>query len=332
QRPLYSEALIRSLLTLLALIFPGLGGFALRDDVAEMLVILSQIPRLDEQSNQKLVPIIDPVRAGILADICYQLNPDNPQLLPIETFARWDRLGYPATQKYQAICQWITIAKNDLLKVSNLTPLDILHRAIAELLPDQQYLNYAQLAAIRELIETAQHFWEVEEKLGEKSSEFRDKNLGFALNQTTPNPENLSPNSIRLSHFLQLLKLGTISANPLPLAAWGQNSQRVILATIFQYRSLRSQHRWHFWLDAGSSLWSQGGASQLFAAPLFQQHWSGEMWDTEAQLQLDQARMERIIRDLLGRVEEKLFLCHSDLNVRGVEQIGPLLNLIQAAS
>ncbi|MGL5033137.1 MAG: recombinase family protein, partial [Microcystaceae cyanobacterium] len=184
QRPLYSEALIRSLLTLLALIFPGLGGFALRDDVAEMLVILSQIPRLDEQSNQKLVPIIDPVRAGILADICYQLNPENPQLLPIETFARWDRLGYPATQKYQAICQWIMIAKNDLLKVSNLTPLDILHRAIAELLPDQQYLNYAQLAAIRELIETAQHFWEVEEKLGEKSSEFRDENLDFALNKT----------------------------------------------------------------------------------------------------------------------------------------------------
>jgi hypothetical protein len=82
-------------------------------------------------------------------------------------------------------------------------------------------------------------------------------------------------------------------------------------------------------LDAGSPLWAKGGASQLFAAPIFQRGWSGWQWTEENSLQADQDRFERIIRDLLGRVSDRLYLCHSDLSVRGVEQTGPLLSLIQ---
>jgi hypothetical protein len=44
QHPLGSSALVRSLLTLLALIYPGLGRLLNRDAIAEMLVILSQLP------------------------------------------------------------------------------------------------------------------------------------------------------------------------------------------------------------------------------------------------------------------------------------------------
>jgi hypothetical protein len=109
----------------------------------------------------------------------------------------------------------------------------------------------------------------------------------------------------------------------------GHPSPRIILATIFQYRSLRTQHPWHFWLDAGSELWKKGGASQLFAAPIFQRGWSGWQWMEDNSLQADQERFERIMRDLLARVSDRLYLCHSDLSVRGVEQTGPLLALIQ---
>lgn len=38
--------------------------------------------------------------------------------------------------------------------------------------------------------------------------------------------------------------------------------------------------------------------------------------------------IRRIVKDLLARAEEKIFLCHSDLSVTGNEQIGKLSPLL----
>jgi hypothetical protein len=46
---------------------------------------------------------------------------------------------------------------------------------------------------------------------------------------------------------------------------------------------------------------------------------------------MDKQRLQRIIRDLLGRTTEKVFLCHSDLAVNGTEQMGALFPLVQAS-
>ena len=311
QRSLISSPLIRGLLTLLALVYPGLGNLVLRDDVAEMLVILTQKPEISENSGKKLYSEIDPVRAGLIADHCYFLNPEHPQLLAIETFARWDRIGHRATKAYQKLVEWIKQAQTERSRQQAPNPLFLLNRAIQELLPNA-HLTYDQVSALRELMETAQHFWEVESRL----QFYEDW-------QQTP--------TVRLGEFIQLLRRGTISANPRPLYSLGKELNAVTLATIFQYRSLRKAHRWQFWLDAGSFLWTQGGSAQLFAAPLFLRGWSGQAWTTEEQQKVDQARLERIFSDLLGRVDERVYLCHSDLSVRGTEQIGPFLGLIQRA-
>jgi hypothetical protein len=311
QRSLISSPLIRGLLTLLALVYPGLGNLVLRDDVAEMLVILTQKPEISENSGKKLYSEIDPVRAGLIADHCYFLNPEHPQLLAIETFARWDRIGHRATKAYQKLVEWIKQAQTERSRQQAPNPLFLLNRAIQELLPNA-HLTYDQVSALRELMETAQHFWEVESRL----QFYEDW-------QQTP--------TVRLGEFIQLLRRGTISANPRPLYSLGKELNAVTLATIFQYRSLRKAHRWQFWLDAGSFLWTQGGSAQLFAAPLFLRAWSGEAWTTEEQQEVDQARLERIFSDLLGRVDERVYLCHSDLSVRGTEQLGPFLSLIQRA-
>ncbi|MBC7970654.1 MAG: recombinase family protein, partial [Verrucomicrobia bacterium] len=57
QRPLTSSPLIRALLTLLTLIYPGLGRLVDRDAVAEMLVVLSQQSAV---SSQPLEPPLTP--------------------------------------------------------------------------------------------------------------------------------------------------------------------------------------------------------------------------------------------------------------------------------
>ena len=297
QRPIISSPLVRSLLTLLGLVYADLGRLVERDSIAEMLTVFSQTQ-------------IDPVRAGLIADYCYHVDPESPYLAPVETFSRWDRLSYQVTNAYQKITGWIEASKVKQQQ-SFLTPTILLFEAIEYFL-GKASLSSDRLAILRELSETAQHFWEVDRRLRQSEPSFQTQ-------------------SATVAQFIQLLRRGTITANPRPSRQFSPKSGAVTLSTVFQYRSLRSSHRWQFWLDASSPLWSQGGAATLFAAPLFLKQWTGT-WMPEDEYQMDQERLERIIRDVLARATEKIFLCHSDLGVNGTEQLGALSPLVHAAT
>lgn len=353
QRPLASSPTVRALLTLLALVYPGLGRLLSREAVAEMLVLLSQSAILDtaweesdieRQENPQAhstdttnagieagsslpisssipvspsvaVPAIDPVRAGLLTDHCFVPDPDHPRLLPATAFPRWDRLGYRATQLYSEIVQWIETQQQQQQQRLIASPVVLLDRAIQRFLQGGSSLPYDQLAALRELIETAQHYWEVETRL----HQYRYAQSGTETGT-----------SVAVGQFIQLLREGTITADPYPVRPMGQASRAVTLATIYQYRIDRRCHRWQFWLDAGSPYWLSGGAV-LFGAPLFLQQWSGRTWTAADTLELDQRRLERQIQDLLHRAGERIYLCYSELATNGQEQAGPLLSLVNAA-
>lgn len=306
QRPLNSYPAIRGLLTLLALVYPGLGRLVDRDAVAEMLVVLS--PDLTTQNTYK----IDPIRAGLIADACFEPHPDRPNLLPPSAYDRWDRLGYTATTAYEQLLAWIEKQRSQQEMRLLPSPISLLDRAIQDFLWQGSNLAYDLVAALRELLETAQHYWEVDMRL--KQIDAGD-----------------TPVNDTIAQFIGLLRWGTITANPYPVRPIGAASRAVTLATIFQYRSSRQRHRWQFWLDAGSPLWLSGGAATLFGANLFLQHRFARPWTAEEAKQADEERLQRIIRDLLGRVEERVYLCHSELAVNGQEQLGPLLNLVNAS-
>jgi hypothetical protein len=311
QRPLNSSPPVRALLTLLALIYPGLGRLLDREAVAEMLVELSQQSGADSAAVQAPpamleaepapAPAIDPVRAGLLADHCYHPDPERPRLLAATAFPRWDRLGHRATRAYQGITDWIARASAEQPSA----PV-ALERAIQDFLWRDRPLPYERSAALRELMETAQHFWGVADRLGDASE--------------------------ATARFIQLLRQGAVAANPYPLRpVWGGQGA-VTLATVYQYRASRQVHRWHFWLDAGSPLWLQGGAAALAGAPQFLRASSGRPPTSEESAARDRQRLERILRDLLGRARERVYLCHSELAVSGAEQDGPLLPLVHAAA
>ncbi|MBW4524489.1 MAG: recombinase family protein [Phormidium tanganyikae FI6-MK23] len=303
QRPLASSPIVRALLTLLTLIYSGLGRSTNRDTIAEMLVILSQ------KSESPATYAIDPVRAGLLADHCFEPHPDRPRLLPSNTFPRWDRLGYQTTEAYESMVRWIESQRSQLENRLIASPVVMLDRAIQRFFLGGSHLPFDQLAGLRELMETAQHYWEVDDRL--RRSDLSD-----------------APQSLTVRNFIQLLRSGTVTANPFPVRLVQPNS--VTLATVFQYRSTRRSHRWQFWLDAGSSRWLSG-VDSLFAAPLFLQEWSGQVWDVEDTQQMNEQRLRRILLDLLGRTEERLFLCYSDLSTSGQEQTGVLTSLVNAA-
>jgi hypothetical protein len=270
-----------------------------RDAIAEMLTVFSQSQ-------------IDPVRAGLIADYCYYVDPEHPYLSAVETFPRWDRLGHQATNAYQKIVHWIEGSKIRQQQQSFLTPTILLSEAIEQFL-NSSTLTSDRLAILRELMETAQHFWEVDRRLRQNEPSFQSQTATVA-------------------QFIQLLRRGTITANPRPLRQFFPPPEAITLATVFQYRQERSSHRWQFWLDASSPLWSQGGAATLFAAPLFLKGWTGKTWMPEDEYALDQERLERILRDVMARATEKIFLCHSDLGVNGTEQTGALLPLVHATT
>ena len=307
QRPLISSPPVRALLTLMALVYPGIGRLVDRDAIAEMLTIFSQ-----KLESGKAIPQIDPVRAGLLADYCYHVDPEQPDLLPVESFPRWDRLGHQATNAYLEIAQWISDTRIQQQKQCYLTPAIFISKAIEHFLEKNNDLDYQTLSALRELIETAQHFWEVDRRMRQ-------------------NEPSLQTQAVTVAQFIKLLRRGTISANPRPTRQFIPQENAIALATIFQYRSLRTSHRWQFWLDAGSHLWNKGGAATLFGATLFLKSWSGSTWMPEDEYEMDRQRLQRILRDLLNRVTARVILCHSDLGVNGTEQMGPLLPLVQSS-
>jgi len=325
QRPLISSPMIRALLTLLALVYPSLGRLVDRDAVAEMLVVLSrkqEVP-LDEGESPITTPHIDPVRAGLLADYCYSPNLEQPNLLPVESFPRWDRLGHRATAAYTEIVQWLELQRSQQQQRLIPSCVVVLDRAIQKFLWNGSNLPYDQLAALRELMETAQHYWEVDGRLRKTPSDAASQ-VGITRKDT--------PAHTTIGQFIQLLRRGTVTANPHPVRRLSPTANNTVtLATIFQYRANRRFHRWHFWLDAGSPLWDKGGAATLFGANLFLHEWSGRPWTEDDKIAADSQRLQRILRDLLGRAGERIYLCHSDLAVNGTDQAGPLLPLVNAA-
>ncbi|KAB8316970.1 recombinase family protein [Tolypothrix campylonemoides VB511288] len=350
QRPLISSPIIRGLLTVLAFVYPGLGRLVDRDAVAEMLVVLSrrvspvgETGGAGEQGSRGAggvgeentfssppspsFPHIDPVRAGLIADYCFVPHPDKPNLLPVTTFDRWDRLGYAATTAYSEILQWLEEqrAQQEMRLIPS--PISLLDRAIQRFLWNGSNLSYDELAALRKLLETAQHYWEIDTRLRQTHT-YTDTKTGEHKDAQRGNVSKSSHETI--ADFIQLLRRGTITANPYPVRPLGPQANAVTLATIFQYRSSRRSHRWHFWLDAGSPLWAKGGAATLFGAPFFLQERRGAPWTVEDEQSAEEQRLRRILADLLARVSEKVYLCHSDLAVNGQEQLGRLLPLVHA--
>jgi hypothetical protein len=283
QRPLSYSAQVRSLLTLITLVYPNLGQLVSRDHIAEMLVVLT-----DE---------IDPVRAGMLADYCFARHPESPKLLEAQTYNQWNRLGYEATQAYEKVRQWIE------QQSPKDTPLLFIDRTIQAFFKPRK-LNYEHTSTLQSLIETAQCYWQ----------------LGYRLDQEEP---------VILENFIQLIRQGTVTANPY---APNQPEDSVVIATIIQYRMARRSHRWQFWLDASSELWLQGGSASLFGAPLFLKSWNGTLWTIENQRDADMQRLQRLLRDLLDRTGDRLYLCHSELSTNGQIQNGVLIPLIEIST
>ena len=244
--------------------------------------------------------------------------------------SRWDRLGFAATTAYRKILEWLEQQRSYYEQRLIPTPVSFLYSAIEYFFPDVGNSGYEQVAILRQLLETAQHYWEIDTRLRQFSFRKITDDSSESLVEEQEREELESPKTKTIAEFISLLRQGTVTASPYPIRPMGALGNAVTLATIFQYRSLRHSHRWHFWLDAGSPLWTKGGAATLFGSMFFLQERFGQPWSAEDEQLAEDERLQRIIADLLARVSDKIYLCHSELAVNGQEQLGSLLPLVNA--
>jgi hypothetical protein len=305
QRPLVSNPSVRSILTLMALTYPNLGQLVSRDEIADLLVTLGSPVNGDVGAFS---PQIDPVRAGLLADYCYAPAQSQPRLLPYVHFPRWDRLNASVATAYDRIVAWV-----ERTQQQQPLPVVLITNAIEYFFDRGSQLPFDRLSALRELSETAQHYWQVVER-------------------TYSQTEYLESAHQITAQFILLLRQGTVSANPYPITQLKPQNQAVTLSNIFQYRASKRSHPWHFWLDVGSPLWAEGGAATLYGAHLLLKDRSrlARPWTEADTTESNERRLERILRDLCYRVTDRLYLCNSDLAIDGREQTGQLLTLIHS--
>ncbi|MEM1426251.1 MAG: recombinase family protein, partial [Cyanobacteria bacterium P01_H01_bin.130] len=207
QRPLIEQPQVRSLLTLLGLVYDGLETLTDRNAIAEMLVVLTQFPpeeqakrqaqaepfpddedEIERAPNIKSLSAIDPVRAGLLADFCFK--PESAELEPVENYARWDRLGYQATRAYETIRHWVTDRRQQQKTLGVAPPLVILDQAIQQFLWHGGNIPGDRITDLRELLESVQRYWDIAVRLAGPSQR--------------PNPTTIT------REFIQLLRTGAI--------------------------------------------------------------------------------------------------------------------------
>ena len=169
----------------------------------------------------------------------------------LRVFRGGDRLGYRATRAYEQMRQWIEQRRSEIATGAIASPVVLLDRIIGEFCWHGDLAD-DQREALRELLETASHFWEVEAR------------VGGDCRSHTPRER---PVAEAVGDFLTLLQRGTVTANPYPLQP--RQPEAVTLSTVYQYRSNRLAHRYHFWLDISSPLWLQGGSVRVICGPNF---------------------------------------------------------------
>ncbi|WP_017324235.1 hypothetical protein [Synechococcus sp. PCC 7336] len=289
-RPLWSSPTVRALLTFAALVYPNCGHLLSPEAIAELFTVAT-------------AGRIDPVRAGLLSDSCFVPQRDRPSLLPSSNDPRRDRLGARASNAYDSLAQWVTREQRSELR----SLPEFLEGAMRQFWLEQN-LTLTQVTAYRALLDAAQRYEAVAQRLGQAQP---------SLAQS----------------FYELLAAGTVTAKP-NLADLDRRG--LVLGTIYQYRMTRQSHRWQFWLDAGSSLWNSAyssfGSFQIKNPYLFLQDWSGEVWSPDrTQVVLDE-QLRRTLSDLLHRCGDRVILCHSDLSIAGGELTGPLLPIVDRAT
>jgi hypothetical protein len=114
---------------------------------------------------------------------------------------------------------------------------------------------------------------------------------------------------------------------------WGEEpADSVFLAPAYTFLIRNQPVDVQFWLDIGSPSWYQRLDQPLTQPYVLSRNWrEGESWDAEDELAASQDTLLRLSMGLLNRCRESVYLGMSQMDIRGYENRGLLLRILQQA-
>jgi hypothetical protein len=326
-RELREEPAVQSLLTLAKLAHPGWRRPPASADVAQALA--------------QSIADLDPVRARLLTDIVYRVKDGLPTLLPFHQIVSetQERISFLLGGRYDELRQWLqsyvdgeppsippTRGEAEGFVLTRGTEegsaptrgeeegLDqFLSRLFGQVLSQPGFGFHHNLdsgAQAARIIESIQKF---------RST--------FAPAAAAQNGPEQKPD-VSLE-YIDLVEQGVIAAQY--VSAWQIHPQNaVLLVPAYTFLMANEPVDVQFWLDAGSRAWSERIYQPLTHPYVLHRDWpEGHIWADEDEVRVRQESLARLVLGLARRCRQRIYLAYSELNERGYEQQGPLLQAVQ---
>jgi hypothetical protein len=290
-RSLREEPVTLCLLTLAMLAYPEWGFAPTRFDVAYALM--------------QAIEGLDLVRSRLLVDKLYRVKDGIPGLTSFDQIdgETQQRITYRLGERFEGLREWLADHRDSGEAFDH-----FMSRLFGEMLSQPSYGFHADFQAgqtAANLIESIRKFrWVAGDSLEEE---------GIPVGK----------------EFLRMVQDGVIAAQY--FGAWqNQPQDAVLLAPAYTFLMSNRPVRVQFWLDAGSSGWSERLEQPLTHPYVLSRHWeAGRKWTDFDELEAGRLTLEHLVTGLLRRCREKVYLGISDLGEQGYEQRGPLLQAVQ---
>jgi hypothetical protein len=274
-------------------------------------------PRLDvAQALTQCIADCDPVRARLLADIVYRSKDAKPALMPFHQIVPETqlRISYLLGARYDELRQWLDSYVNANSEPDATVELDhFLSRLFGELLSQTGFgfqRDFDAGAVAANLIESVRKFrdafpsYPVSEEGGEDQMD-----LGL--------------------EYVDMVERGVVAAQY--ISSWQVHPlEAVLLVPAYTFLMMNRPVEIQFWLDAGSASWYERIYQPLTHPYVLSQSWpQGQAWTDEDETLVRDKALNRLILGLTRRCRRKIIMAYSELNERGYEQQGPLLQAAQ---
>jgi hypothetical protein len=249
----------------------------------------------------------DLVRAQLLSEIVYR-----PKDLRLSAFDEikpemQERVTYTLGERYTALRNWLMMYRD-----GDPLPLDhFLRKLFGEILSQPDFGFHANLDAVKvaaSLIESVQKFRQALEPQSPVTN-FQLPDLG--------------------KEYLSMLQDGVIAAQY--LESWkSESDDAVLIAPSHTFLMMNRPVTVQFWLDPGSNGWVERLAQPLTQPYVLSRGWDpARSWGDADEVQAETESLARLVRGLLSRCREKIYLAIPELGETGFEQRGTLLRAFQ---
>lgn len=293
-RSLSAEPATQCLLTLARLAHPQWGLPCSRQDVRYALM--------------QAIAGMGLVRADLLAQITFKESKIEAGLNSFDTIhpetGMQERITYHLGERFETLRQWL-----EAYRQSETLELDVfLSRLFGEVLSQPGFgfhQNFDAAAVAARLIESVQRF---------------RRAVGDTL---AGDPAPLGRT------YLQMVEADILGVQYLQQQS-AQAEDAVLLAPAYTFLMINQPVTHQFWLDIGSAGWWERIDQPLTHPYVLSRNWpETAVWTDPDNLATNQIAMTRLVRGLISRCREQVWMTSSGLNEQGSEQRGPLLLAVQ---